>query len=75
MTPKDNVIAELSRAQGVLMTLYALIRDMGIANMVDEDKNGKLGDVIGDTMQGLNSILDAWDYDPSKDEDGTEAKP
>lgn len=69
MKNRDKVIAEIGRAQGVMMTMYALRRDMVIANMVDEDKNGKLGDVLGDTMQGLDSIVEAWDYDPTQDEE------
>lgn len=69
MKNRDKVIAEIGRAQGVMMTMYALLRDMGIVNMVDEEKNGKLGDVLGDTMQGLDSIVEAWDYDPTQDEE------
>lgn len=52
-----DIVAEITRAQGVIMTMFALIRDMGIANMVDDGKDGKLGEVVNDAIMGLNSIL------------------
>lgn len=61
MTPREQMIAEISRAEGVMMTLYGFVRDTEIASLVDEDKNGKLGDVIGDTLQGLDHVIDLWD--------------
>lgn len=66
---KQTIIAEIGRAGGVMMTMYALIRDMGIANMVDDDKNGKLGDVLGDTMHGLNGIIDIINADGGWEDD------
>ena len=61
MTPREKMIAEISRAEGVLTTLYGFVRDMEIGSLVNDDKNGKLGDVIGDTLLGLNSVIDLWD--------------
>lgn len=43
-----------ARAQGVIMTMGALLRDMGIANMVDEGKTGKLDEVVGISIHALN---------------------
>lgn len=57
---RDNVVAEIARTQGVLITLYAICRDK-CGFIVDDDKDGKLGDVISDTINGLNSILDEYD--------------
>lgn len=62
-TPRDTMIAEISRAEGVIMTLYALVRDCQIGAMVDEAANGKMGDVIGDTLEGLNRVIHLWDGD------------
>ena len=64
------MVYETGRAQGVIMTMYALLRDMGIANMVDDDKDGKLGAVTADTVQGLNEIVELWDSDPAQEADG-----
>lgn len=69
MTPRDKLIAEISRAQGVITALYGVVRDMNIGSLVDKDENGKLGDVISDTLNGLNSIVDLWDDAPAKHED------
>lgn len=57
---RDNVIAEISRAQGVILTLYGICRDK-CCFLVDDDKDGKTGDVISDTMNGLNSIICEYD--------------
>lgn len=65
--PRDKMIAEISRAEGVMMAMYAMLRDMGIVSMVDEDKNGKLGDVLGDTLNGLNYVIDLWDGEADAD--------
>lgn len=53
-----------ARAQGVIMTMGALLRDMGIANMVDEGKTGKLDEVVGNSIHSLNEVAQLWDYAP-----------
>jgi len=57
---RDNVVAEIARAQGVIMTLYGICRDK-CCLLVDDDKDGKLGDVISDTTMGLNSVINEYD--------------
>lgn len=64
MTPRDRVIVATARAQGVIMTMGALLRDMGIANMVDDDKTAKLDEVATNTIHMLNEVRQLWDYDP-----------
>lgn len=61
MTPREQIIAQVSRAQGVLMTLYGLVRDIEIASLVDDGKTGELGGVVMDTIHGLNRVVDLWD--------------
>ena len=53
-----------ARAQGVIMTMGALLRDMGIANMVDEGKTGKLDEVVTHSIKALNEAAQLWDYAP-----------
>lgn len=53
-----------ARAQGVIMTMGALLRDMGIANMVDEGKTGKLDEVVDNSIHALNEAAQLWDYAP-----------
>lgn len=50
-----------ARAQGVIMTMGALLRDMGIANMVDDGKTGKLDDVVGNSIHALNEVVQLMD--------------
>ena len=57
-----------ARAQGVIMTMGALLRDMGIANMVDDGKTGKLDDVVAHSIHALNEVAQLWDYDPKAGE-------
>lgn len=53
-----------ARAQGVIVTMGALLRDMGIANMVDEGKTGKLDEVVGNSIHALNEAAQLWNYAP-----------
>lgn len=55
MTPHEMTI-QIARAEGVVMALYGIYRDMVVGCIVDEDKDGKLGDVLGDTMSGLMQV-------------------
>ncbi|MBQ6120258.1 MAG: hypothetical protein IJI59_00810 [Clostridia bacterium] len=64
MTPKERVLVATARAQGVIMTMGALLRDMGIANMVDEGKTGKLDEVVDNSIHALNEAAQLWDYAP-----------
>lgn len=57
---RDNIVAEIARAQGVMTTLYGICRDK-CNFLIDDDKNGKLGDVISDTINGLDSIIREYD--------------
>lgn len=63
MTPRDRVLVATARAQGVLMTMGALLRDMGIANMVPDDKTAALEEVVGHTIHALNEAAQLWDCD------------
>jgi len=47
---------QIARAEGVMRALYGICRDLVIGCSVDEDKNGKLGDVIGDAIHGLIQV-------------------
>ena len=70
MTPKENVMVATAKAEGVLCALYAIVRDMNIGQLVDENKNGKLGDVIGDTLAGLEYVREVWSAGGEDDEAG-----
>jgi hypothetical protein len=47
---------QIARAEGVMMALYGFCRDLVIGCSVNEDKDGKLGDVMCDTMNGLMQV-------------------
>lgn len=55
MTPHEMTI-QIARAEGVMMALYGFVRDMVVGCSVDADKDGKLGDVMCDTMNGLMQV-------------------
>ena len=55
MTNHEMTI-QIARAEGVMMALYGIYRDMVVGCSVDEDKDGKMGDVLGDTMNGLMQV-------------------
>jgi len=55
MTPTEMTI-QIARAEDVMMALYGIYRDMAVGCSVDEDKDGKLGDVLGDTMNGMIQV-------------------
>lgn len=67
---RDKVIYEVARVTGVMMTMYGMLRDMGICNMVDDGKVGVLGGVVQGAVDGLGRIVEMWDYDPEQDEGG-----
>ena len=50
---------QIARAEGVMMALYGITRDLVIGCSVDENKDGKLGDVLCDTMNGLMQVYSA----------------
>jgi hypothetical protein len=50
---------QIARAEGVMMALYGITRDLVIGCSVDADKDGKLGDVLCDTMNGLMQVYNA----------------
>ena len=55
MTPHEMTI-QIARAEGVMMALYGICRDLVIGCSVDENKDGILGDVMGDCMNGLMHV-------------------
>ena len=55
MTYHDMTIL-IARAEGVMMALYGITRDLVIGCSVDADKDGKLGDVMGNVMNGLMQV-------------------
>lgn len=60
MTPHEMTI-QIARAEGVMMALYGITRDLVIGCSVDADKDGKLGDVMADTMNGLMQVYNELD--------------
>lgn len=60
MTPHEMTI-QIARAEGVMMALYGIVRDLNIGCSVDKDENGKLGDVVGDVMHRLVEVYHALD--------------
>lgn len=70
MTPRENVMVATAKAEGVLCALYAIVRDMNIGELVDKNENGKLGDVVGDTLAGLEYVRQAWSVGGEDDEAG-----
>ena len=57
MTPHEMTI-QIARAEGVMMALYGICRDLVIGCSVDSDKDGVLGDVINDTVSGLSKVYE-----------------
>lgn len=57
MTPHEMTI-QIARAEGVMMALYGICRDLVIGCSVDDDKDGGLGDVIYNTISGLNNVYE-----------------
>lgn len=53
---QHEMTIQIARAEGVMMALYGIYRDMVVGCSVDEDKDGKLGDVLGNTMNGLMQV-------------------
>ena len=68
LTPRENVMITTAKAEGVLCALYGIVRDMNICNLVDKNENGKLGDVIADTLTGLEYVREAWSAGGGDDE-------
>ena len=68
MTPRENVMIVTAKAEGVLCALYAIVRDMNIGELVDKNENGKLGDVVADTLAGLEYVREAWSAGGGDDE-------
>lgn len=58
---RDRIRGEVSRASGVLMLMYGLVRDLNICSMVEENKAGFFGSVVQDTLEGLMLINDLID--------------
>ena len=56
-TDRETVIAEVSRASGVLMALYSILEDRMANEHVDLD-GAQLNKLMGDTLDGLNRIAD-----------------
>lgn len=57
MTPHEMTI-HIACAEGVMMALYGICRDLVIGCSVDSDKDGVLGDVINDTVTGLSKVYE-----------------
>ena len=54
---KAQILAEIGRANGVICSLYAMVRDCVIGARLDKDDPCKLDDVVADTITGLNNIV------------------
>ncbi len=66
---QHEMTIQIARAEGVMMALYGITRDLVIGCSVDDDKDGKLGDVLCDTMNGLMQVYNALDpdgFDPER---------
>ena len=46
----------IAKAEGVMMALYGICRDLAIGCSVDEDKDGKLGAEVGNVVVGLTEV-------------------
>lgn len=55
MTNRETVQNICGRAEGVIAVFYGLIRDTMIGS-VEEDRDGKLGNVVGDIFQALEEL-------------------
>lgn len=63
---RQKILSEITRAEGVLTAMYGFVRDMVIMDKVADSKDGKTGDVIGDTLRGLNeAIMELGENGPS----------
>lgn len=69
LTPREIVMIATAKAEGVMCALYGLVRDMNIGGLVDKDENGKLGDVVADTLAGLTYVREAWSFESDDDKD------
>lgn len=57
MTDRERAYQISGQASGVIAALYGVVRDISaIGIQVDEEKNGKLGDVVGDVFDQLEEL-------------------
>ena len=57
MTDREKAYQISGQASGVIAALYGVVRDISaIGIQVDEEKNGKLGDVVGDVFDQLAEL-------------------
>ena len=57
MTDRERAFQISGQASGVIAALYGVVRDISaIGIQVDEEKNGKLGDVVGDVLDQLAEL-------------------
>lgn len=57
MTDREKAYHISGQATGVIAALYGVLRDISaIGVTVDDEKNGKLGDVVGDTFDALAEL-------------------
>ena len=57
MTDRERAFQISGQASGVIAALYGVVRDISaIGIQVDEEKNGKLGDVVGDVFDQLAEL-------------------
>jgi len=57
MTDRERAYQISGQASGVIAALYGVVRDISaIGIQVDEEKNGKLGDVVGDVFDQLAEL-------------------
>lgn len=58
---RDQVIMQIARAQGVIATMYGVIRDTQCGALLEKDDRGELGRVVSETVRGLDNLGDLWD--------------
>lgn len=46
----------IAKAEGVMVALYGICRDLAIGCSVDEDKDGKTGAAVADAIGGLAEV-------------------
>jgi len=68
---KLDMAIRIAKAEGVMMALYGICRDLAIGCSVDEDKDGQTGVAVYEAIGGLDDVytaLGAGKYDEEADE-------
>jgi len=53
---KLDMAIRIAKAEGVMMALYGICRDLAIGCSVDEDKDGQTGLAVAEAISGLDDV-------------------